>query len=118
MKVHRHKGVPTLFSGLYKGEPFRDIELEHIRGAGYSEVWYWYATGNYEGTGYAILRKPGDRGYYVAYLGHCSCYGPTENIGDADRWTSIAAIIKGATKELRWELAPLLAMIKRQNKKR
>ncbi len=45
-------------------------------------VVYSYETGSYEGSGFAIWKK-GENWFYDD-LGHCSCYGPTENIDKAN----------------------------------
>lgn len=39
---------------------------------------YYYRYDDWEGSGMAIWRENDKYGY--AYLGHCSCYGPFENI--------------------------------------
>ena len=53
---------------------FKKLELAEV-----DEVAYTYGSGFYEGTGLMVWRK-GDK-YGYQYLGHCSCYGPTEDIG-------------------------------------
>jgi len=41
---------------------------------------YWYQTGSYDGDGVAAYKRDGKFGW--ANLGHCSCYGPEEQIGE------------------------------------
>ena len=43
---------------------------------------YAYEQHTYDGSGIAVWNR-GDKWYYH-YLGHCSCYGPTEGIWQAD----------------------------------
>jgi hypothetical protein len=43
---------------------------------------YWYQYGDWEGRGFAIWRNDGKWSY--TSLGHCSCYGPTEDIVTAN----------------------------------
>jgi len=45
------------------------------------DVWYWYQTGSYDGQGGMVLRKDGK--WYFHDLGHCSCYGPMEELEGA-----------------------------------
>jgi hypothetical protein len=42
------------------------------------EVWYWYSSGSYEGSGQMLIRK-GDL-YDIHDMGHCSCYGPLDRM--------------------------------------
>ena len=56
------------------------------------EAWYWYCEGDWEGTGEMIGWLPNEClgispnlhldeaiGWFYHNMGHCSCYGPTEN---------------------------------------
>lgn len=43
---------------------------------------YWYENGGYDGTGFALWRNDGKWAYQ--HLGHCSCYGPLEDIRTSD----------------------------------
>ena len=43
-------------------------------------VVYWYESGSYDGRGTAAW-KIGDK-YDMENLGHCSCYGPLDDVGD------------------------------------
>ena len=56
-----------------------ELEKKHA----IDEVWYQYAEGSYEGNGTMILRR-GDK-YALHDMGHCSCYGPTEEF-DGNVW--------------------------------
>lgn len=47
------------------------------------KVWYYYYTGSYEGNGEMISRDRNGK-YYIRYLGHCSCYGPTDSLSFKD----------------------------------
>lgn len=38
-----------------------------------------YTSGDYEGSGQAVAMYDDDK-IYIFGLGHCSCYGPTENL--------------------------------------
>ena len=75
MEVHEIKN-----KGSYCDDEseLEENELEYLEALGLDEIWYWYATAPYEGDGSILMRK-GDL-YCVDSLGHCSCYGPTENI--------------------------------------
>lgn len=68
MKVYKVRGCDALsdydFNGLKKIDP--DLFV------------YSYEYGSYEGSGFAVWRKDGKYGY--AYLGHCSCNGPLEDV--------------------------------------
>lgn len=43
-------------------------------------VIYWYEHPDYEGSGVLVARLK-DNTFMFQYLGHCSCYGPMDEIG-------------------------------------
>jgi hypothetical protein len=62
-------------------DEFDESELEDVKKLDADIFVYAYETGSYEGSGFAIWKK--DDKYYYHELGHCSCYGPTENLGSS-----------------------------------
>jgi len=53
-------------------------ELKDLKHTNTLEVWYWYESGSYDGSGYLVgLTKTGE--FFSAGLGHCSCCGPLDN---------------------------------------
>ena len=87
-----------------------DYELEELeKRLDLDEVWYWYASGSYEGMGEILMRK-GDL-YDIHDASHCSCYGPTEHADfngvplekltegfTEERWNEVKCLIDLATK--------------------
>lgn len=71
---------------------------------------YNYQTAPYEGSGVSIHKKDGK--YYQSNLGHCSCYGPTENLEEKEGYDSIESLLKNCSKNLINEIQPLLDVIK------
>jgi hypothetical protein len=74
-------------------------------------IWYWYGTGNYEGSGYALVRFRDEiwtQRYALVCLDHCSCNGPLDNrlraLNDRRRSTYLyaacSAELKKSVKEL------------------
>lgn len=59
----------------------------------YDWLVYWYQSGSYEGDGVAAYKKDGKFGW--ANLGHCSCYGPEEQLGLAEM--DIVSLIQDLT---------------------
>ncbi len=58
-------------------EEISQYEIDHLPKA--IDVFiYSYAYGCYEGSGNALFRMQGL--WYLHSMGHCSCYGPMENI--------------------------------------
>ena len=53
-------------------------DLEDIEKLGADWLVYYYEAGDYEGSGFAVW-KVKDKFYYHD-MGHCSCYGPTEEM--------------------------------------
>jgi len=58
-------------------EELSEWELKQIPN-GVDVFIYDYSSGSYEGSGNALFRKNGK--WFLHNMGHCSCYGPTENI--------------------------------------
>lgn len=91
--------------------PKIDGMFEH----GLRECWYWYASGSYDGSGCILMRgvaQDGTERWCQDDLGHCSCYGPTENISfgtdNARSWTSLDALaLECGTNE---DVQPLVEM--------
>ena len=77
MKINNLKAFPENYSYSY-GElsALSDWELDRLHDL--DEIWYWYAEGSYEGSGMLLMKK-GDL-YDVHNMGHCSCYGPTDDV--------------------------------------
>ena len=66
---------------------------------------YNYNNGGYDGTGIAIWRENKKYGY--AYLGHCSCNGPVEDLNSIMyTLTQLRKLSKSG--EYEWEYAPLV----------
>lgn len=61
-----------------KSEHFTDYTLEEINELSADFFVYWYESGSWDGRGFAIWKRD-DKWFYDG-LGHCSCYGPTENL--------------------------------------
>lgn len=43
-------------------------------------LFYWYSSGSYEGSGYALGKFENDDNCYINSIGHCSCYGPEDGL--------------------------------------
>lgn len=79
MIVHNLNAFPKAKNYPYGDlSAFEDYELRNIESEGIDEIWYWYAQGNYEGSGNVLMRK-GDL-FDIHDCGHCSCYGPTDRV--------------------------------------
>lgn len=65
---------------------------------------YSYERGSYDGSGMAVWRHKGKWAYH--YLGHCSCYGPLENIRTSDNAKFTLAQIKKilTSKDNEWNV--------------
>lgn len=74
MIVHCLNNTPSIDT-YGDWEELSKSDLEYVDA---DEIWYWYATGNWEGSGQLVARQ-GDL-YFHHDMGHCSCYGPTENL--------------------------------------
>ena len=82
MKITR---VRTLPMSYYKGGEYSsrsiDSEIKSINDdikTIIDQFIYWYASGDYCGAGYALIKLKDSNMWLEQSLGHCSCYGPTE----------------------------------------
>ena len=69
------------------------------------EIWYWYAVGCYEGMG-AMIMRVGDL-YAFRDMGHCSCYGPTDNIHNR-AFRTLSDEIKNCSSDCLIDFQPLI----------
>lgn len=68
MKIYKVRGCDT----------FSQWDMERLKGKPFEVFVYNYIDGGYSGTGFALWLQDGKFGY--AYLGHCSCNGPLEDL--------------------------------------
>jgi|SRR6185437_1433981 len=84
-----HVKTPTDYTWCDEdSELSSECALDSVLNAGADLIIYWYAAGNYEGDGQALIRK--DNRWQLEHLAHCSCYGPLESFSwDGDRAQSL-----------------------------
>jgi len=75
--------IPTPIIFNVGGDELSDYELEKLGLATDDIAIYNYAQGSYDGRGYVIVKR-GDGSVQYASLGHCSCYGPTDQADWSD----------------------------------
>lgn len=89
---------------------FGDYDLEDLKKIEADAVFYWYATGCFDGTGQILFRV--DKKWYLHDCGHCSCYGPTEHIILTDSFDTLEEVKNRCSDELWTEVKPLVEMAK------
>ena len=103
IKIYQVRG----HTGYYDDETeISDYDLKTLFGKNISKVVYWYATGDYEGGGEALMKV--DRRWYRVCLSHCSCNGPLDNMDFTHEF-----IRSKCTEELDDNLEPLLKYMKK-----
>jgi len=80
MIIHNLNRFPAELNYRYGAlDELSSYDMEYLnRYYDADEVWYWYASGSYEGSGQMLIRK-GDL-YDIHDMGHCSCYGPLDRM--------------------------------------
>jgi hypothetical protein len=100
--------------GCYDGEDCGEMskwELKNLEEHGVEVVFYWYITASYEGSGHLIaINKEGK--WCEHNMGHCSCYGPTENFHAEFDVGSLDALAGIGTKEFNEEISELVELAK------
>ena len=94
-------------SEFYKG----DIKI--IKDLGVEWACYWYETGSYEGDGCLIMRK--DNKWYTHTCGHCSCYGPVDELALREGFDSIGDMKRMGSKDFNRTFGILFETTSRQN---
>lgn len=109
MKVHNYDAFPPELDYRYGDiRELDDWDTEKLEALGLDEVWYWYAYGGWEGSGQILMRKGSE--YDVHHAGHCSCYGPTEDVVFNGR-ESLDELVESLSGEYyEKEVAPLIEM--------
>lgn len=90
-------------NGYYDFEALSDYDIELLEPLGSYVLSYYYATAPYEGYGAGIIIYKD--GYNTVGLGHCSCYGPTEDIirNLVTPWASLKELWEGLSYEAQAE---------------
>ncbi len=114
MKVYRLKGTPLDFNYSESCE-LEDDELKTIEELGADVVFYWYSYGSYEGSGQILFRI--NKKWYLHDAGHCSCYGPTDDIELTSPYDSPDDILKNCSEEYQKEIEPLIELAKSEHYK-
>jgi hypothetical protein len=78
MKINFLGKFPNGYPPYGKLAELDEYDLKELAEHNLDEVWYWYSTATWEGSGQILMRK-GDL-YDVRDAGHCSDYGPCERI--------------------------------------
>ena len=83
MKITRVRTLPMYYykGGEYESSDITSLINDSITGdirLVIDQFVYWYATGNYCGAGYALIKIKDSSMWLEQDLGHCSCYGPME----------------------------------------
>ena len=109
MQIHNYGKFPEGYDNSYCDISALDVrDIEALQKLDVDEAWYWYASGSYEGSGQILMRK-GDK-YDIHDMGHCSCYGPTENATFGGTYPSLDEIQQKCSAEAYKEIAPLVEM--------
>ena len=75
---------------------------------------YYYVNWGYEGQGQILMRK--NKKWYLHDLGHCSCYGPLDQLTLKNGYTSFNKIYKNITGTWLNEVIPLIDFAKEHKK--
>lgn len=86
-----------------------DEEIKKLTGDdgnGIEEIRYWYCYGDYEGNGQMLILK--DKKWYYHSMGHCSCYGPLDEISFNVGYSTLPELMEKCSSELQKQLKPLV----------
>lgn len=96
----------------YDAMELSEYEHHQLDRAGVAEAWYTYGYGSYEGGGHMIAKNTEGRWAYFD-MGHCSCYGPTEDITEtAFTSDTLEELVSRMSDELRAQVAHLIEEVK------
>ena len=86
--------METKIYRIEESDELGDYELEDIEKLNARWLVYYYEEGDYEGSGFAVWESDGKLYYHD--MGHCSCYGPTEEMKNVMPIENISEIEKFA----------------------
>jgi hypothetical protein len=83
VKIHK-LGLPEGYKFNFgeEADELSEYDIRDLKDLYLDEIFYWYTSGSYEGTGWMIARKDGLYGLFD--LSHCSCFGPVECVNALD----------------------------------
>lgn len=107
MEAHNINKVPAGYRYDWSKKPvnLNKWNLEYVERNGAEECWYYYLSGDYEGSGLMLARKGNQ--YALHSLSHCSCYGPTERFNP--HWRELAELKTACSEKVQNEAAELFA---------
>lgn len=115
MKTYNYNKFPKNYTYRY-GEisSLEDYEISKLKEMGISKIYYWYASGDYEGSGNLLCKK--GKLWYLHDMSHCSCYGPLEHLDLSSNkgYSSLKKIKSKCTKELFEQIEPLFNKAKKE----
>lgn len=83
---------------------FDSYDYDRLQKDGVTILVYWYAAGSYEGAGHALFQIGNLWTHHD--LGHCSCYGPLENL-EYKNMKPLTDLYNSCSDELKKQLKPL-----------
>jgi len=104
MKINNLNKFPDGYEGYGEITKLDDYDIADI-GCGVDEIWYWYSSAPYEGSGQLLARRGNE--YALHDMGHCSCYGPCERFNFGSGRT-LKQIADSLSDEYMKECRPLL----------
>lgn len=106
MKINNVNKFPDKEYDYYDLSGFSKYDIKNIPKE-VEEIWYWYGVGSYEGAGELIARL--DNGLYMHHsCGHCSCFGPTEDICIPETRKTLKELVDSMSDELKENVKPIL----------
>ena len=115
MKVYRIKKIPEIYSPYFESAEFDEYDLSELEKLGADVVFYWYAKGYYEGSGQILFLLDGK--WYLHDAGHCSCFGPTDNINLREYYNNLEELLKHCSDEYKEQILPLIELAKKKGYK-
>lgn len=116
MKIHYTSILPKSFRRSAEYTPCR-LDKSYFRKMPNNivEIWYWYGSGYYCGAG-QLLAKDNKNNWYHHDCGHCSCYGPIENLDFSfSGKSSLKKLYDECSTDMKKEIDPLIKMIKSED---
>lgn len=113
MKLMKLENTPKEYYGC--GREVGDLseyEVRDLKEKGIEEAYYWYVYESYEGSGYILYRK--EDKWYVKSMGHCSCYGPLEDLDFTHPYDSLEDVLLEATNDYISYVGPLVELAMEQ----
>lgn len=89
-----------------------EYDIQYIKNYPFKVVFYWYSGGGYDGYG-SLIGVNHDNCWLYHDMGHCSCYGPCDDLIGEFPYKTLQELQDSCSSELLKQVQPVIDMAKK-----